>query len=315
MLCPLPSRLPLRLLLAACLAASLPAVRAQEATGTPSPARVESDRNMRDRIVEREWEFRRNKLPPEAGRIEEFEAPLSEQLRKLAGGAKLSEVTSAACVVAVPKDFDPKQPRPILVVSGGGGRSTGSSRTAAMEFAKGAIDAGWIVLAADPAQKLVHDDDTNGLRYALMLGALDHLRKQWPGMTRWPRAYGGLYEGAARSAWLAAISTELGQPSIGLFMAACNKDVATRALKETKAPKETFLKMPIFLSSGMEDEIATPAQHRNVKKGIDKTGFANVKLETFPGGHVVQHDHVEAALKWFLEAATAASTPAPAKAK
>ena len=45
--------------------------------------------------------------------------------------------------------------------------------------------------------------------------------------------------------------------------------------------------MPIWISSGINDRIATPAQEQQVKGSLVRIGFQNVRLSRFSGGHEV----------------------------
>jgi len=72
------------------------------------------------------------------------------------------------------------------------------------------------------------------------------------------------------------------------------------ALKTNPAPSE-FLRLPIWISSGINDRIATPAQERQVKGSLARTGFQNVRLSRFRGSHEVNRADLQSALKWFRE--------------
>jgi len=243
--------------------------------------------------------------------LQELRAPLDEGMRLLAGDGKLSPVDLALCLVGTPPGFNPSRPHRVLVISATTDRGHNSNRELLLEFARPALASGWIVLAADPAVEVTPAQDRIGLRHALLLAALDGLRKQWPGMTRWPRAYAGFSGGAKIAGYLAAVSTDAGQPPCGVFLTGGNEDTLTRAKKALALPAKPFLDVPVFLSSGLDDRIATPVQQAQVKRSLLKAGFQRVELKSFVGGHEVYPEHITDALAWFAEIATLpASEPA-----
>ena len=83
-------------------------------------------------------------------------------------------------------------------------------------------------------------------------------------------------------------------------MAAVNQDFASEAAK-LYDPAIRFRQAPIYLSSGLEDKVATPAHHEEVKASLLHNGFAQVRLETFPGGHALSEGELRKALSWFIE--------------
>ncbi|HWA25565.1 MAG TPA: hypothetical protein VG734_07890 [Lacunisphaera sp.] len=237
--------------------------------------------------------------------LAEFRAPLTEEMRKLAGDGRVSPIREARCLVGTPPGFNPARPWPVLFVSATTDRGYNSSNRLLLKFAGPALAAGWVVLAADPADDVEPAQDRIGLRHALLLAALDHLRHDWPGMTRWPRAYAGFSGGAKISGYLAAVSTDAGQTPCGVYLAGCNEDTLTRAMKSLSLPPKAMTGIPVFLSSGLDDPIATPNQHGQVLHSLHKTGFVHVELKSFPGRHEVHADHITAALAWFTQLATA----------
>ena len=72
------------------------------------------------------------------------------------------------------------------------------------------------------------------------------------------------------------------------------------ALK-TNPASPGFLQLPIWISSGINDRIATPSQEEQVKASLVRTGFPNVRLSRFGGGHEVSRADLQSALKWFSE--------------
>lgn len=237
-------------------------------------------------------------IPP--GEVTEFDAPLGADLRAFAAtDRKPSEFTFARCAVAVPPGFAPDRPWPVLLVSATSDPGYNSSRALLRQFAAPALRAGWVVIAADAPRDLPASADTDTLRYALLAGALTRLRAEWPGLAAWPRAFGGFSGGAKRSATLAAFSTLLGHPPIGVYQAGCNQAVLRLVVDLPGLPRAAFLRTPVYLSSGTGDRIAPPDIVDDVAGELRHAGFTRLKLAHFEGGHEVHPDHLEEALRWF----------------
>ncbi len=87
-------------------------------------------------------------------------------------------------------------------------------------------------------------------------------------------------------------------------MGGCNEDATSIAFSYYR-PGDRFKQVHFFLSSGTGDTIATPWHHVSVRQSMEKYGFKSVRLETYVGGHQLNEPHVERALQWFGEPATA----------
>jgi len=96
--------------------------------------------------------------------------------------------------------------------------------------------------------------------------------------------------------------------TVGIFMGGCNGDTASMAIQSIKPNSAIFKKVPIFLSSGASDGVATPAQHNEVKSSMERSGFKNVRLEGYAGGHEQSPEQVGMALDWFKEMTTKGSS-------
>ena len=234
------------------------------------------------------------------GKTTEIRIEMPDALRRMAGGGALSPVSGALIAIAVPENFDAARAWPILIVSATSDPGYNLSRRSMRGFVEPALTAGWVVLAADPAEPLAGvDDDTNVLRYALIKTALAALASAWPDSTRWPIAFGGFSGGSKRTGVLALVSTIEGRRPIGLFLGGCNEAAAVWALEEYRKPLPQFLRVPVFLSSGERDAIATPAQHRQVQRDMIGAGFSRVRLDSYSGRHELNQQQVRAALEWF----------------
>lgn len=227
------------------------------------------------------------------GAVTKFDAPLSPAQQTLALTGGNPRVAAAKCAIIVPEGFDPAKPWPIFIENAPQGFSAVDGVAV---FGKPAAEAGWITLAADgpvPAKL-----ETIQWCVAMIEAALCHLEKSWPGARNWPLASGGFSGGAKRSAYTGAMLMENGRRLTGLWMGGCNEDRATDALRWHK-PGPAFFNVPIWLSSGLVDPIATPVQHRAVRDAMLAGGFKNVRLETYAGTHWMDPAQIAAGLRWF----------------
>lgn len=238
---------------------------------------------------------------PRPGTTTEYSVKLPASLLELAAGGagRKSPATRALCAVALPENFDPARPWPVLVVSATSDAPHSSSRRLLARFAPPALAAGWVVVAADPDQPVTLEQDTNTLRFALIKAALAGLQLDWPGCDRWPVALGGFSGGAKRSAWMAAMFVLDGRRPVGVFLGGCNEPTMAQALGHYHPDRRDFQAIPVFLSSGDQDPIATPEQQRDAYRELQRSGFKRVRFETHPGAHELNAAHVTAALKWF----------------
>ncbi len=241
-----------------------------------------------------------------AGSSNEFNVELPRELREMAGRGQVSPVKHALVAVSVPANFDGSRDWPVLVISSSRGRTPDdpeyhSSRRLSGAYADTAVAAGWIVVAADPAEDVSGVEDDIPLRYALNVAALAALELQWPRAGKAPLAFGGFSGGAKNSGWLAAAFARQGRSVIGIYAAGINEDTIVSAAQHFKVLTDAYKRIPIFLQSGEKDEIATPADHRRVADELRNAGFRNVRVESFPGPHAVEPELLRTALDWFRE--------------
>jgi hypothetical protein len=231
------------------------------------------------------------------GKFTTFEAPLSPAQQAFAQAGGNPRALTAKCAIIVPPGFDPAKRWPILIESAPQGFPTVDGMRV---FGEPAATAGWVTLAAEgPVPPAV---ETIEWYTAMLEAAFDTMEKSWPGARRWPVACGGFSGGAKRSAYVGAMLMKGGHPVIGLWMGGCNENCASDALRRY-APGAAFQATPIFLSSGLADPIATPAQHAAVRNAMQAAGFRNVRLETYAGTHWMDAAQIVAGLRWFVSQA------------
>jgi hypothetical protein len=224
--------------------------------------------------------------------------PVAQYFQDYAAQGGNPRVETGRAVLMFPPGFDPARPWPILIVTS----TTDANRTSPMDaewYRRPATMEGWVVLASDATVK-PHQDSTNW-RLGMLAAALEALRKEWPQSAHWPVAFAGLSGGAKRSGVLGAMLAKSGTVNIcGFLLIGINDDRVSEAYK-TFHPSQDFLRVPIWLSSGMSDHLAPPGAHDHVRISLQRTGFQHVRLEAFDGGHQVKPAEVQRALRWFRE--------------
>ena len=230
-------------------------------------------------------------------RILQFTVPITRE-GKIALAAKSQVVDVAKAAIAVPANFDPEVPTPILLVCGSSD-GDGSSIRMMPAFTNVALRLGWMVIATDgPFGKPVLDNPA--WRWALNSALLEHIHKTWPRSRRWPIAVAGVSGGGKWAGVMGAVIANRGYNILGVFMGAVNQDLASESAKLYE-PATVYKKTPIYLSSGTDDKTATPQNHNEVKDSLLSSGFTTVRLETFKGGHALAESELRKALNWFIE--------------
>jgi hypothetical protein len=230
-------------------------------------------------------------------KIIEFNVPLSASARLSVIHSKNPPVDYVRVAIAVPEAFDPEIPTQILLINGTSD-GIGSSIRPMVAFTNIALRLGWIVIAADAPMK--PPDDSPPWRWAMISSLLDHINKAWPGSKRWPIVTAGISGGGKWAGVIGAILSQKGYNLIGVFMGAVNQDFASEAAK-LYDPAIRFKQVPFYVSSGTDDKIATPEQHQQVKESLLSSGFGQVRLETFKGGHALSEAELKKALSWFID--------------
>ena len=203
----------------------------------------------------------------------------------------------SVATLAVPAGFDPQKKWPVLVVFASSQNQHQNSDDLMMIWRRLALPLDWVVLAGDgptTAPRL----DSSGWRGGHTLAALDALNRSFPGSTQWPIAVAGQSGGAKRASYLAPMFAVRGCRVTGIFLTGINEEKITQGYRHFQ-PGSSFLRTPIFLSSGLSDRIATIQQQTAVKDSMQRTGFFNIRHKTFPGGHEGSIAHVQEALRWF----------------
>ncbi len=241
----------------------------------------------------------------------EFETPFSEALRaklkkRLGGVEDLYtdiDMSKAAVGLFVPVGFDPTKSWPVMIISvSDTGRSQGkfpSSVKSMFAYIEAAKSEKWVLIAADCPGYLTPGLPFN--RCGLAEAALEALAEAWPASKYWPIATGGFSGGAKYSGWLGGWFSESGRNVLGMFMAGCNEDMASKSLDALRPTKKVFNRAKVFLSIGAHDKVAGPDKAETVVKSLKRSGFDDTQLTIFEGGHELRQYHLITAMKWFTE--------------
>jgi hypothetical protein len=234
------------------------------------------------------------------------------------GGNPIPPYTVAT--LAVPQGFDPKKTWPVLVVFSSSTHQYQNRDDLRWLYRYTALAEGWVLLAGDGPAPPPHD--SSGWRAGHTLAALDALHRSFSGSTQWPVACAGQSGGSKRASYLAPLLALAGNRVVGVFLEGITQEAMPAASDPAASsdwvvghpsvccegitdgyrrfhPGSSFLRTPIFLSTGLFDKIATPEQQTAVAESMRRTGFTNIRHVTFPGGHVVMHSHLREALRWF----------------
>ncbi len=233
-----------------------------------------------------------------AAEAKELPFPIPDYFQQVAAQGGNPRPDTGTAYISLPPEFTPAKSWPILIVTS----TSDFGRTSIMDapaYREPANAEGWIVFATDATIKPRIDSTT--WRLGVLSAGLEMLRKQWPQSAKWPITFAGFSGGAKRSCEIGAMLGATGTSNIrGFFLAGISEDRLSEAFRTYK-PRGNFLDVPVWLSSGTADDIASPQAHQGVRASLQRTGFRNVRLEPFAGGHQIKRREVQRALRWFRE--------------
>jgi hypothetical protein len=228
----------------------------------------------------------------------EIRFPVAKYFQDIAAEAGNPRVATGRAVLAFPPGFDPGRPWPILIVSSSSDFGQPST-TVVPWYRPPAAAEGWVVLGSDATVE--PRIDSTQWRLGMLAAALEAVRKEWPQSARWPIAFAGFSGGSKRSGVLGVMLAKSGSVRIcGFFLGGINEDRLGECYR-TYQPGRGFLEVPVWLSSGTGDTIATPQDHNLVKASLERIGFKRVHLEPVAGQHALKRSEVRRALRWFRE--------------
>lgn len=257
--------------------------------------------SQEDRDHVREWrEQRAKRLKEEAfligetqlepGQTATVEFPLPEGVSQLMDGRKMGQAA-----LILPKNFNPfEETYDVCLVHLADGGNAGSPSAVGYYGA----------LKKDPRVLLIGVDIGPQRELLAERAFLELLDSKWPGFAKWPMSVWGFSGGAKRSCYAAAMLAKHEYHLIGMYLGGCNEDRLDEGEKWGKVrakQRRALRQVPIFLSSGTEDKVATLEQVEGVQKSMEKGGCKIVKLAPYEGSHALNSADQLEALRWFRE--------------
>ena len=237
-------------------------------------------------------------MPLAPGSTVRANVPLSPlQQRYVAEGGN-AVPPHAVAVIAVPAGFDPQKTWPVLVVFSTSDQKIQNRDDLERIYRPMALAEGWVIIAGDGPQPA--KQDSSGWRIGMTMAALDAMHRSFPGSQKWPIACAGFSGGAKRTGLMSPLLAVAGYRIAGLFITGLNDDTLTQGYQKYN-PGAGFLGTKIFFSMGTRDTTSPLPQQNSVRAAMQRTGFTNIRHETFVGRHAVKRTHVTAALRWFRQ--------------
>jgi hypothetical protein len=222
--------------------------------------------------------------------------PLSAQEKSFAAQGGNPVPQGAVAVLATPANFDPAKTWPVLVVFSTSDFKRQNRDDLAAFYRRVGLAEGWVLLAGDGPQPA--RNDTAGWRAAMTLAAIDALHRSFPGSDKWPIVCAGFSGGARRAGFIAPLLAKNGCRIAGIYLTGVNEDHLSEGYRRLQ-PGTAFLATPIYVAIGRDDPIATQEQQYAVVSSIKRTGFNQIRIGSFRGGHEVNDAQTSTALRWF----------------
>jgi hypothetical protein len=222
--------------------------------------------------------------------------PLTAQEKSLAAQGGNVVPPNAVAVLATPANFDPRKSWPVLVVCSTSDFKRQNRDDLVQFYRTVGLAEGWVLLAGDGPQHA--RNDTAAWRGAMTLAAVGALHRSFPGSEKWPVACAGFSGGGKGVGYVAPLLARNGCRIAGIYMTGANEDHLSDGYARIQ-PGANFLSTPIYISAGHDDRIATVEQQYAVAGSIKRTGFNQMRIGTFHGGHEVNDGQTSVALSWF----------------
>src|SRR6516165_8749037 len=224
--------------------------------------------------------------------------PLSAQEKSLAAQGGNAVPPNGVAMLATPSNFDPRKGWPVLVICSTSDFKRQNRDDLVQFYRTTGLHEGWVLLAGDGPQHA--RNDTAAWRGAMTLAAIHALHSSFPGSAKWPIACAGFSGGGKGVGYVAPLLARNGCHVIGIYMTGANEDHLSDGYARIQ-PGANFLSTPIYISAGQDDRIATVEQQYNVAGSIKRTGFNQLRIGTFHGGHEVNDGQTSVALRWFRQ--------------
>jgi hypothetical protein len=244
--------------------------------------------------------FKFGGVPFSPGSTVRANVPLNAQERSLASQGGNAVPQSAVAVLATPANFDPTKSWPVLIICSTSDFKRQNRDDLVDFYRRVGLAEGWVLLAGDGPQHA--RNDTAAWRGAMTLAAIAALHHSFAGSDKWPIACAGFSGGGKGVGYLAPLLARNGCRVAGIYMTGANEDHLSDGYARIQ-PGADFLNTPIYISAGRDDRIATVEQQYTVAGSIKRTGFHEMRIGTFHGGHEVNDGQTSIALSWFRQLA------------
>ena len=224
--------------------------------------------------------------------------PLSTQEKSLASHGRNAVPPNAVAMLATPSNFDPRKSWPILVICSTSDFKRQNRDDLVQFYRSVGLHEDWVLLAGDGPQNA--RNDTAAWRGAMTLAAVAALHHSFPGSDKWPVACAGFSGGGKGVGYVAPLLAKNGCHFAGIYITGANEDHLSDGYARIQ-PGGNFLNIPIYISAGHDDRIATVEQQYTVAGSIKRTGFNRMRIGTFHGGHEVNDGQTSVALSWFRQ--------------
>jgi hypothetical protein len=205
---------------------------------------------------------------------------------------------NGVAMLVTPSNFDPRKTWPVLVVCSTSDFKRQNRDDLVDFYRRVGLAEGWVLLAGDGPQPA--RNDTAAWRGAMTLAAIDALHRSFPGSNKWPIACAGFSGGGKGVGLVAPLLAKNGYRVAGIYITGANEDRLSEGYARV-GPGAGFLMTPVYISAGRDDRIATLEQQYNVAGSIKRTGFQQVRIGTFHGGHEVNDAQTSIALRWIRQ--------------
>ena len=216
-------------------------------------------------------------------------------------------VTGVRIVVYLPEGFDRLQPQKILWPGVGLNNEAEWKKGAAgsANWYKSQLgETDWVVIGANTNQGNPTERKGEGnpeATAAFNAEVLAAILKMWPEMRGWKHVTAGFSAGGKQSYYRLAHFLQAEIPVTGLFLCGVNQCLAEGARESYGLGRKAFRDIPVFFSTGETDKLVPEGSLVRVMEETKDAGFGPIRSESYPGGHVMNFEHLKMALDWFSE--------------
>jgi hypothetical protein len=232
-----------------------------------------------------------------AGALVEFQVPLNDEEKRLAGRSPAGGPPEEATVgIMLPEGFDPAQPQKVLVVFSTDDNG-GDHLKAMPRFGGIASRNGWVAIAAKGP--VLENKLSPEWHAAMIYAGLRSLEEKYPRAKTWRFFTGGNSGGGLRSAMMACALLKKGYPVEGVFMGSSGDERFSAGLGIFRPDRAKVRNLAVYLAHGKTDHMIDAARADYVAEVVKKQGIKNIRRDSYDGGHSMNEESFTKALEWF----------------